>query len=98
MLTAEDKTKLDSVASGAQANVIEKVQVNGTDLPISGKAVNLPIATAVALGVVRGSADENKVAVDGNGIMEVNSLNVMKLVQTDGDTLIINGGTSSVGE
>lgn len=98
LLTAEDKTKLDSVASGAQANVIEKVQVNGTDLPISGKAVNLPIATAVALGVVRGSADENKVAVDGNGIMEVNSLNVMKLVQTDGDTLIINGGTSSVGE
>ena len=98
LLTAEDKTKLDSVAFGAQANVIEKVQVNGTDLPISGKAVNLPIATAVALGVVRGSADENKVAVDSNGIMEVNSLNVMKLVQTDGDTLIINGGTSSVGE
>lgn len=98
LLTAEDKTKLDSVASGAQANVIEKVQVNGTDLPISGKAVNLPIATAVALGVVRGSADENKITVDSNGIMEVNSLNVMKLVQTDGDTLIINGGTSSVGE
>ena len=98
LLTAEDKTKLNGIASGAQANVIEKVQVNGTDLPISGKAVNLPIATAVALGVVRGSADENKVAVDSNGIMEVNSLNVMKLVQTDGDTLIINGGTSSVGE
>jgi hypothetical protein len=98
LLTAEDKTKLDSVASGAQANVIEKVQVNGTDLPISGKAVNLPIATAVALGVVRGSADENKITVDSNGIMEVNSLNVMNLVQTDGDTLIINGGTSSVGE
>ena len=98
LLTVEDKTKLNGIASGAQANVIEKVQVNGTDLPISGKAVNLPIATAVALGVVRGSADENKVAVDSNGIMEVNSLNVTKLVQTDGDTLIINGGTSSVGE
>lgn len=98
LLTAEDKTKLNGIASGAQANVIEKVQVNGTDLPISGKAVNLPIATAVALGVVRGSADENKITVDSNGIMEVNSLNVMKLVQTDGDTLIINGGTSSVGE
>lgn len=98
LLTAEDKAKLDSVASGAQANVIEKVRVNGTDLPISGKAVNLPIATAVALGVVRGSTDENKIAVDSNGIMEVNSLNVMKLVQTDGDTLIINGGTSSVSE
>ncbi len=93
--TNEDKEKLQGIASGAQANVIEVVKINNEALPISGKAVNIPIATAQALGVVKGSADENKVSVGVDGTMEVNSLNVNKLTQTDGDTLILNGGNST---
>lgn len=88
-------SKLEGIASGAQVNVLEAVQINGSALQITGKAVNIPIATAQALGVVMGSVAENKVAVGSDGTMEVNSVNVSKLVQTAGDTLIINGGTST---
>ena len=88
-------SKLEGIAAGAQVNILEAVQVNGTALPITGKAVNIPIATAQALGVVKGSVDENKVAVGTDGTMEVNSVNVSKLVQTAGDTLILDGGTST---
>lgn len=88
-------SKLEGIATGAQVNVLEAVQVNGSPLQITGKAVNIPIATAQALGVVMGSVAENKVAVGSDGTMEVNSVNVSKLVQTAGDTLIINGGTST---
>lgn len=40
--TAEEKTKLGGVAAGAQVNVLEGVQVNGTDLIITNKKVNIP--------------------------------------------------------
>jgi hypothetical protein len=56
----------------------------------------LAIATADVLGGVKSSADENKVAVGTDGTMEVNSMNVNKLVQTDGDTLILSGGDAGV--
>lgn len=88
-------TKLNGIAAGAQVNVLEAVKVNGVALQIADKAVNIPIATAQALGVVMGSASENKVAVGTDGTMEVNSVNVSKLVQTAGDTLILDGGTST---
>ena len=88
-------SKLEGIAAGAQVNVLEAVKVNGVALQISDKAVNIPIATAQALGVVKGSVDENKVAVGTDGTMEVNSVNVSKLVQTAGDTLILDGGTST---
>lgn len=88
-------SKLNGIATGAQVNVLEAVKVNGTALQIADKAVNIPIATAQALGVVMGSANENKVAVGADGTMEVNSVNVSKLVQTAGDTLILDGGTST---
>ena len=42
------------------------------------------------------SAAENKVSVGADGTMEVNSVNVNKLVQTDSEALILNGGSSAV--
>lgn len=70
----------------------------------------LPIADADTLGGVKSveaiigtdgkitnaSAIENKIAVAEDGTMEVNSLNVNKLVQDDGTALILNGGSASV--
>ena len=47
-------------------------------------------------GVVTSSTGENKVAVAEDGSMEVNSLNMNKLVQSDGDTLILDGGNAAV--
>lgn len=93
--TNEEKSKLAGVEAGAQANVIEVIKINGVDAPISEKGVNIPLATAEALGVVRSSAAENKVAVASDGTMEVNSLNISKLTQTEGDALVLNGGDSN---
>lgn len=40
-----EKTKLTGIAEGAQVNVLEGVQLDGTDIDISGKKVNIPVAT-----------------------------------------------------
>lgn len=45
LMSAADKTKLDGVATGTQANKIESVKVNGTALiPDSSKAVNIDLS------------------------------------------------------
>lgn len=92
--TADEKAKLEGIEAKAQVNILEVVKVNGSALPITEKAVDIPLATAEVLGVVKGSTAENKIAVGEDGTMEVNSINVNKLTQTAGDTLILNGGTS----
>lgn len=43
--TAAEKTKLTGIAEGAQVNVIEEIQVNGTKVAPSGKKVNISIPT-----------------------------------------------------
>ena len=88
--------KLSGIEAGAQVNDLEVVKIAGTALPISDKAVDIPIATAEALGVVMSSTAENKVSVGADGTMEVNSVNVNKLAQTEGEFLILNGGSSVI--
>ncbi len=46
--TSAEKNKLSGIASGAQANVIESVKVNGTALTPSSKAVDVTIPTKVS--------------------------------------------------
>ena len=94
--TTELKTKLEGVESGAQANLIEVVKVNGVALNIADKAVNVPLAAGENAGVVVSSAAENKVGVGEDGTMEVNSLSITKLVQAEGDTLVLDGGSAFV--
>lgn len=50
-------TKLEGVETGAQVNVIESVEVAGTALVITGKAVNIPDADVSVKGVVRLTSD-----------------------------------------
>ena len=90
--TAAEKEKLAGVGSGAQANVVETVKAGGAVLPVTDKSVDIPGATASALGLVKGSAAENGVTVKADFTMEVHSLNVSKLVQGAEDTLILDGG------
>ena len=94
--TNELLQKLNGIEAGAEVNVIESISLNSVPLEISGKAVNIPIATTGALGVVLSSAAENAVTVKANGAMEVNNINVNKLVQTEGDSLILNGGNAAL--
>lgn len=93
--TDDEKSKLAGIANGAQQNVIEAIQANGVALPVSGKTVNLPLATAQTVGLVKSSAAENGVSVGADGLMTVNSVNVSKLTQTAGDLLILDGGDAS---
>lgn len=93
--TDELLQKLNGIESGAQVNVIETVNINGQALEVSGQAVNIPIATASQLGVVLSSTGENKVTVAGDGTMSVAQVNANTLVQTEGETLILNGGNST---
>ena len=105
----EALTKLTSIEENAQKNIIEIVKMDGEALPITDKGVDIPMATLDKPGVVKSSGKENQIMVhaedvtdeEGNvttkrGAMEVVSLNVNKLVQTDGDTLILNGGAAAV--
>ena len=112
LLKAEHEVLLSSgIEAGAQVNDIEKIILgnNDTALVIADKTVTIPVATAEVFGVVKASTAENQIKVyaadvtdeGGNvvtkaGTMEVNSLNVSKLVQTAGDVLIINGGAANM--
>ena len=55
--TTAEKTKLGGIAEGAQVNVIETVQVNGTALTPSSKIVNIDIS---------GKVDKVTMATSGN--------------------------------
>ena len=94
--TNDLKSKLDAIEAGAQANVIENVSMNGEALVIAEKGVNIPLATNTTVGVIKGSDVENGIVIDEQGAASVKNLNVGKLVQTDGDWLILNGGNSTL--
>lgn len=76
-------------------SAIDKVTVGGTVIDVVDKTVDIPAATAVALGVVKSSDVVNGVMVNADGTMEVASLSVDKLNQVEGTVLVLNGGTSS---
>ncbi len=90
------KEKLEALDENGEANVIEIIKLNGTAVDIVDKTVDiqLPAATATTLGLVKSSDEENEIAVADDGTMSVNSININKLVQTEGDTLILDGGDS----
>ena len=93
LMSALDKKKLDYIASGAQVNKIENITIGGETAVISNKTVDIPMATLEKLGLVKSSKAENKITIVEDGTMEVNSVNINKLVQTEGDILILNGGS-----
>lgn len=87
----EDRVK--ALEEADDDNIIETVKVAGIALTVTDKAVDVPAATAEAYGVVKLSAE---VGANDAGALEVKSLNVNKLSQTEGEWLILNGGTAAV--
>ena len=85
--------KLDTVEENAQVNILESVKINGVALEITDKSVDIPAATADKFGVVK-LGSEFVTNTDTNAL-EIKELNVNKLVQNDGDVLILNGGLAS---
>ena len=94
LMTASDKNKLDGIQVNAEKNKINMIMVDAKAQPIAAGAVNISCATpdGSEAGVVYSSADENKVSVETDGTMTVASLNVNKLVVSDDDQFIIDGG------
>lgn len=91
----DNKVNVGDVETGAQVNVLESVKINSTELDVSEKAVNIPIGGA-NLGVVKTSSAENGISINSStGEMSVNSVNVVKLSQTEEDSLILDGGSAS---
>ena len=94
-----NKTILDEISAekiadwdAGQANVIEIIKANGTALTIgAGKSVNIPAATASALGLVK--VDDSTIeAVDG--VISVKSVGISKVYVEDGTELVLNGGNA----
>lgn len=94
-----NKTVLDGITEGkvnswdaAQANVIEIIKANGTALTIGAdKSVNIPAATASALGLVKVD-DETIEAVDG--VIGVKAVGISKVFVEDGVELVMNCGNA----
>lgn len=101
----------DTVASTGVYAYIESMLVDyaplvsitlegGAPILIENKNITIPLAdyiTANQRGVVMSGTGENQIKFN-EGIGEVNSLNVNKLTQSDGDILSLYGGTSEVAD
>lgn len=94
--TDAEKEKLGAIEAGSQVNILEAISIGGTDAPISDKKVDIPVATAEKLGVVKSSSEKDQIAVGADGIMSINTVSLSKIVQAADETLIINGGNSSL--
>lgn len=101
--TAE--TKLVTVAEGAQVNVIETVKVNGVSQSVSDKAVDIAIPTGALASKDKVAESDletelaNKInakANDADLATIAKTGNVKDLIQTDGDVLVLNCGSSTV--
>ena len=74
-------------------NVIEKIRMAGVDLPVAeDNSVEIPLATNDTAGVVVGSKMENKVYIAEDGTMEIYSLSIDRLSQSESDSVVIGGG------
>ena len=91
---AIDQSKVTGLPEALEAK-LSGVTLGATPLEVSAGVVTIPIATSSLLGVVLGSDAENKVKVNVDGTMEVNSLNINKLVQSAEDVLVLDGGDAS---
>ena len=102
--TTAEKSKLAGIAAGAQANVIEAIQVNGTPVPPSDKTVNISVPTGALASKDEVAESDLAAALASkiNGKVDDSALaaiaktgNINDLVQTSGDVLVLNCGTSS---
>lgn len=94
-----NKTILDTINEekvavwdAGQVNIIEAIKANGTALTIGAdKSVNIPAATAEALGLAQADGDT---IVANNGVFSVGSVGISKVYVEDGTELVLNGGNA----
>lgn len=96
LMSAADKTKLDGIAEGAQVNVLEGVKVDGVDLTVADKKVNIDLNTPLsnirsdidnletAVGKLQSDAQTYSITKVTDGISDTNVKEQYKLVDKDG--------------
>lgn len=67
--TTAEKTKLSGIGTGAQANVIEAIKVNGVAQDITSKAVNIDLSTYAIKTEVSSALNGKVDKVDGYSLM-----------------------------
>lgn len=93
-MTILDTISEEKVATwdAGQTNVIEIIKANGTALAIGAdKSVNIPAATASALGLAQADGDTIEA---NNGVFSVKSVGISKVYVEDGTELVLNGGNA----
>ena len=91
ILDAINEEKIAAWDAG-QTNVIEIIKANGTALTIGAdKSVNIPAATASALGLAQADGDTIEA---NNGVFSVKSVGISKVYVEDGTELVLNGGNA----
>lgn len=94
---ANAKSLADLIATSPEKNKIESIKIDNVALEIAeDRSVEIPAATLAQLGLVKGSEAENSISINEDHTMTVNSLNVNKLAQDEGDWLILNGGSANI--
>lgn len=106
LMTDAEGTKLEGIAAGAQVNVIETVKVNGTPIvPDATKAVDVTVPTGALASKDKVAETDLETALATKITAKANDAdlatiaktgNVNDLIQTTGDILIFDCGSSSV--
>lgn len=92
LMSANDKKKLAGVAANAQVNVLEGVQVNGKDVAIASKKVNIDLSSYVTLST--NQALTNK-TYNGFTLAAACAKGVSTTVATSDGNLITSGAVAS---
>ena len=102
--TTTEKNKLSGIEAGAQVNVIETVQVNGSPVSPSGKTVNISMPTGALASKSEvaesdlASALASKINAKANTsdlAAVATSGSLSDLTQPSGDVIILYGGTAT---
>ena len=72
-------------------NELPYIGGSSTEIPELQEYVTKEELESLVKAYIPSSEKENQVKVLSDGTMEINSLNITKLVQTEGDTLILDG-------
>ena len=87
LMSQSDKDKLDSIAENAQVNVIESIKVNGTELPVSDKAVNIDLSGKVD------KVSGKQLSTNDYTNAYKSKLDNLASITTAGENITISGGT-----
>lgn len=91
---AKELTSIKSIINNDKSIGVRDVIIGDTKIERVDGNVIIPVATQDLSGIVKSSADTNSVSVQEDGKMEVNDINVNKIVQDSGDTLYLASGSS----